>query len=219
LPAFVVSEKGDGAVSIRKGWAVGAVLASMALLAGCSSGSSTSGTTSAAATSSSSAASSSAASSSAASSGTAGGTDTTLDAASVTWFETMCQGLAPLGDIQKEATSSTTAGEAASALAQAGTAMTETADQLSQLPPPNVDGGSALATSVVTGLKDFGTTFSDFSVRAAALKEGDTAALQQFGTDLQTALSATSPLGDAQPSAEVQAEVRKLPACQAIFGS
>jgi len=97
--------------------------------------------------------------------------------------------------------------------------MTDTADQLSQLPPPAVDGGDALATSVVAGLKDFGTTFSDFSVRAAALKEGDTAALQQFGTDLQTALSASSPLGDAQPSAEVQAQVRKLPACQSVFGS
>jgi hypothetical protein len=198
-------------VSFRRGWTVGAVLASVVLLAGCSSGSSSSGTTSATATTSSAAASSAA-------SGT-GGTATSLDADSVTWFETMCQGLAPLSDIQKEATASTTAGEAAAALAQAGTAMTDTADQLSQLPPPAVDGGDALATSVVAGLKDFGTTFSDFSVRAAALKEGDTAALQQFGTDLQTALSASSPLGDAQPSAEVQAQVRKLPACQSVFGS
>ena len=198
-------------MSFRRGWTVGAVLASVVLLAGCSSGSSSSGTTSAAATTSSAAASSAA-------SGT-GGTATALDADSVTWFETMCQGLAPLSDIQKEATASTTAGEAAAALAQAGTAMTDTADQLSQLPPPAVDGGDALATSVVAGLKDFGTTFSDFSVRAAALKEGDTAALQQFGTDLQTALSASSPLGDAQPSAEVQAQVRKLPACQSVFGS
>ena len=198
-------------MSFRRGWTVGAVLASVVLLAGCSSGSSSSGTTSAAATTSSAAASSAA-------SGT-GGTAIALDADSVTWFETMCQGLAPLSDIQKEATASTTAGEAAAALAQAGTAMTDTADQLSQLPPPAVDGGDALATSVVAGLKDFGTTFSDFSVRAAALKEGDTAALQQFGTDLQTALSASSPLGDAQPSAEVQAQVRKLPACQSVFGS
>ena len=130
----------------------------------------------------------------------------------------MCQGLAPLEDIQKDASASTTAGEAATALAQAGSAMTDTANQLSELPPPNVENGEALATSVVTGLTDFGTTFSDFSVRAAALKEGDTAALQQFGTDLQSALSATSPLGDAQPSAEVQAQVRKLPACQSVFG-
>ena len=198
-------------MSFRRGWTVGAVLASVVLLAGCSSGSSSSGTTSAAATTSSAAASSAASG--------AGGTAAALDADSVTWFETMCQGLAPLSDIQKEATASTTAGEAAAALAQAGTAMTDTADQLSQLPPPAVDGGDALATSVVAGLKDFGTTFSDFSVRAAALKEGDTAALQQFGTDLQTALSASSPLGDAQPSAEVQAQVRKLPACQSVFGS
>ena len=198
-------------MSFRRGWIAGAVLASVVLLAGCSSGSSSSGTTPAAVTTSGAAASSAA-------SGT-GGTDTTLDADSVTWFETMCQGLAPLSDIQKEATASTTAGEAAAALAQAGSAMTDTADQLSQLPPPSVDGGDALATSVVAGLKDFGTTFSDFSVRAAALKEGDTAALQQFGTDLQTALSASSPLGDAQPSAEVQAQVRKLPACQSVFGS
>ena len=198
-------------MSFRRGWTVGAVLVSVVLLAGCSSGSSSSGTTSAAATTSSAAASSAASG--------AGGTAAALDADSVTWFETMCQGLAPLSDIQKEATASTTASEAAAALAQAGTAMTDTADQLSQLPPPAVDGGDALATSVVAGLKDFGTTFSDFSVRAAALKEGDTAALQQFGTDLQTALSASSPLGDAQPSAEVQAQVRKLPACQSVFGS
>ncbi len=203
-------------MSIRKGWAVGAVLASMAVLAGCSSGSSSSGTTSAAASTSSSAAASSSASSRATSD--SAGTDSTLDAASATWFETMCQGLAPLEDIQKDASASTTAGEAATALAQAGSAMTDTANQLSELPPPNVENGEALATSVVTGLKDFGTTFSDFSVRAAALKEGDTAALQQFGTDLQSALSATSPLGDAQPSAEVQAQVRKLPACQSVFG-
>jgi hypothetical protein len=209
-------------VSIRQGGTVGAVLVALTLLAGCSSGSSSSGTPSAAATTTSAAATTTSAASSAAGSSAAAdssGTDTTLDAASVTWFETMCQGLAPLTDIQKEATASTTAGEAAAALAQAGSAMTDTADQLSQLPPPNVENGDALATSVVTGLKDFGMTFSDFSVRAAALKEGDTAALQQFGTDLQSALSSTSPLGDAQPSAEVQAQVRKLPACQTVFGS
>lgn len=203
-------------MTIRRGWAVAAALASVVLVAGCSSGSSSTGSTSAAATTSSVTTSGAAASSAGSASGAA---VSTLDAASVTWFETMCQGLAPLSDIQQEATASTTAGEAAGALAQAGSAMTDTATALAELPPPNVEGGAALATSVVAGLKDFGMTFSDFSVQAAALKEGDTAALQQFATDLQTALAASSPLGDAQPSAEVQAQVRTLPACKAVFGS
>lgn len=200
-------------MAIRRGWAAGAALASVVLMAGCSSGSGSSGTTAAASTSTSSAATSSAAATA------ASGGEASLDAQSVTWFETMCDGLAPLSGIQQKATASTTGAEAASALADAGTAMTDTATQLSELPPPNVENGEALATSVVAGLKGFGTTFSDFSARAATLKEGDTAGLQQFATDLQTALSSSSPLGTVPPSAEVQAQVRKLPSCQAAFGS
>ena len=52
----------------------------------------------------------------------------------------------------------------------------------------------------------------------ARLKEGDTAAQQQFITDFKAAAS-TSPLLNAEPSADVQAEVKKIPACQDVFGS
>lgn len=182
-------------------------------MAGCSSGSNSSGTSSAAASSVASSPATSAKATTA-----AGGGATSLDAQSVTWFETMCQGLEPLTSFEGKLGQNSTAGEISSSLAELGTAMTDTAKELSELPPPTVEGGDELAQRVVAGLDDFGTTFSDFSTRAVSLKEGDTAAAQQFVTDLQNAVAA-SPIADAQPSAEVQAEVRKIPACQGTFGS
>ena len=126
--------------------------------------------------------------------------------------------MAPLGSLEQTLDGATTSGELATAMAQVGEALTDTASQLSELPPPNVEGGDQLATTVIDGLDQFGTTFSDFSVRAAGLKEGDTAAQQQFITDFKAAAS-TSPLLNAEPSADVQAEVKKIPACQDVFGS
>lgn len=142
-----------------------------------------------------------------------------LDDTTVVWFETVCQGLAPLPGQEQQALSAADIGSAAAVLSEATATVTDTAGQLNQLAPPTFDGGPALASAAVQGLTDFGQTLSDFGARAADLPEGDTAGFAQFGTDLQSALAATSPLGDAQLPPDVAAQVRSIPACGTLFGS
>lgn len=140
-----------------------------------------------------------------------------LDPTSVVWFESVCQGLAPLSGLEQQATAAPTAVVAAQVLGEAGTVVTDTASAVNQLAPPAVDGGPALAVAVVQGLTDFGQTLSDFGARATGLPETDTAGFQQFNTDLQSALASTSPLGDAQLSPDVAAQVRMVPTCESLF--
>lgn len=206
-------------MTIRRGWAVGAVLASMVVLAGCSSGSSSSATTSAATTSS--VMTSSAVSSAAGGSGattTVGGDATEFDAQTVTWFDTMCTGMEPLADLQQSASSLTTTAQLGSAMSTIGTSMTETASKLAALPAPTFEGGDTVAQTVQTGLASFGQTFTDFSKRAAELKDGDTAALQQFQSDLAAEVS-KSPIANLDATADVQAAIKQIPSCRPLFGS
>ena len=151
--------------------------------------------------------------------GGSGATASGLDDTSTVWFETVCQGLAPLPGQEQQALAATDIGAAATALSEATATVTGTAGQLNQLAPPTVDGGPALASAAVQGLTDFGQTLSDFGARAADLSGSDTAGFQQFGTDLQSALASTSPLGDAKPAPDVAAQVRSIPGCETLFGS
>lgn len=142
-----------------------------------------------------------------------------LDDTSLVWFETVCQGLAPLPGQEQQALAATDIGTAATVLSAATATVNDTAGSLNQLAPPTIDGGPALATAVAQGLSDFGQTLSDFGARAAELSGGDPAGFQQFGGDLQSALASTSPLGDARLPPEVAAQVRAVPGCGAVFGS
>lgn len=142
-----------------------------------------------------------------------------LDGTTVMWFETVCQGLAPLPGQEQQALAATDIGSAGTVLSEATATVTDTAGQLNQLAPPTFDGGPALASAAVQGLTDFGQTLSDFGARAVELSGGDTAGFQQFGSDLQSALASTSPLGDAQLPPEVAAQVRSIPGCETLFGS
>ena len=153
-------------MTIRRGWAAGAVLASVVVLAGCSSGSSSSGTTSAATTSP-------PASSTVGGSGattTVGGDSTEFDAQTITWFDTMCTGIEPLAELQQSASSLTTTAQLSSAMSTIGTSMTETSSKLAALPAPTFEGGDTVAETVQTGLASFGQTFTDFSKRGKSSK-------------------------------------------------
>lgn len=151
--------------------------------------------------------------------GGSGATPSGLDDTSVVWFETLCQGLAPLPGQEQQALAATDIGAAATALSEATATVTGTAGQLNQLAPPTVDGGPALASAAVQGLTDFGQTLSDFGARAADLPAGDGAGFQQFNADLQSALASTAPLGDAKPAPDLAAQVRSIPGCETLFGS
>lgn len=199
---------------IRRGWiATGAVVAAVTLLAGCSSGSGSTGTTASSASGASAPASSAAMSSGQDTTGgaatTVGGDVTEFDAQTTTWFDTFCTGMAPLQDLSNISTA-TSNQQISDALSTAGTAFQDTAGKLSALPAPTFDGGDQLARTVQSGLESFGQTFVDFSSQAAQLKEGDTAALQQFETDLESEMS-QSPIADLQLGAGAQAQAKKIP--------
>ncbi len=99
--------------------------------------------------------------------------------------------------------------------------MTETADQLSQLPPPNVDGGSALATSVVTGLKDFRHDLLRLQRarrRAEGVRHRSPAAVRHGPADRAVGDIAARRRLDRRPRCW-QAECASSRRAQAIFGS
>lgn len=200
-------------MTIRRGWmTVAAVGTSLVLLAGCSSGSNSAGTTATTSVATSGAANPSDAVT------TVGGDTTEFDDRTTTWFDTMCTGMEPLTGLQDGSTPVNSAADLSAAMADVGTSMQDTASQLSALPPPSFEGGDTLASTVQSGLQSFGQTFTDFSTRAAELNDGDTAGQQQFLSDLQAEI-ADSPIAKLDATPEVQAQIKKIPACQPFFGS
>lgn len=201
---------------VRRGWmATGAVVAAVLLLAGCGSGSNSTGTS----TTSTSAVSS--AQSSTATSGavtTVGGDVTEFDTQTTTWFDTMCTGIAPLSELSSSLSTAASTADLSTTMTSVGTAFTDTALKLQDLPAPTFDGGDALAQTVEQGLQNFGQTFVDFGVRAAQLKDGDSAGLQQFQNDLQSEL-ADSPVTQLDATPAVQQQIQKIPSCEPYFGS
>ncbi|WP_395728757.1 hypothetical protein [Nakamurella sp.] len=211
-------------MTIRRGWAVGAVLASMVVLAGCSSGSSSSGTTSTASssTASSSTASSTTSSATAESSfeasrpvatTTVGGDATSLDEQSTAWFSALCTGMAPLGDL----TNASTQQEVSDAMIAAGEAFRSTGETLGTLPPPTFDGGDVLAENTQSGFQVAATAFTDLGNKVLEIKDGDTAGQQQIAKDLQAAAQDT-PIAQMQLTPALTAAVQQIPACQKVFG-
>lgn len=189
------------------------------VLAGCSSGNSDgTSTTSAAATTS---AATSAESSAASSSG--GGAGTELDAQSVTWFDTLCSGVAPIVELAASADTNGLSDAAAQQkgvelISQFGTALTDTGSALDGTPPPTFDGGDAFATSITSGLSDSGAQMGELATTFGAIDPADTAALEaavkELPTQLSTALQPISAIGDLDPS--ISAAVQEVPACKAL---
>ncbi len=217
---------------------VGAAAAALVLLVGCGSDSSSSGTTTSAAMSATSSAATSSASSAkpsttksssaAAESSdeletsfsapspttTVGGDTTSLDAQSTTWFDTMCTGMAPLTSLQNV----TSQQELSDAMTQAGQAFQATGSQLATLPPPTFDGGTELAQSATSGFQSFGQTFIDFGQKVLDIDDNDTAAQQQFTSDLAAA-AATSPVAQIRLTPALTQAVQAIPSCQSLFSS
>ncbi|AZI59258.1 hypothetical protein EH165_15045 [Nakamurella antarctica] len=178
---------------------------------------------------SSSSASSSTASSSTASSSTASPTtssssatldpsagDGTLDAPTAQWFDTFCSGILPLSTLQDSLGGITgdAAGIAkvATAIGDAGTALTTTAAALSALPPPTIPGGEELASKVVPTFTQLGTTFTTIGTQLAT---GDMEGL----SGLSASMMADNPMSDLSGfkiSPETTAAIGKIPSCSTI---
>jgi hypothetical protein len=145
---------------------------------------------------------------------TVGGDATTLDAQSTAWFETFCTGLQPLNALRNVDSQQ----GLADAMTQAGQAFQATAAQLATLPPPTFEGGSELSQTSQAAMQSFGQTFTEFGQRVLTIKDGDTAAQQQFQQDLQAA-AAESPAAQIKLNPELTKAVQQIPACQTLGSS
>ena len=139
---------------------------------------------------------------------TAGGDTTELDETSTTWISTVCTGLAPVSDLSNMQMDSPE--EAASALGELGSALTGTADELTQLEPPTFEGGAELADRITAAFKDLGASMTEASEAAAG---GDTAALQEAVGSIMSSENVQQ-LGSIGTTPEIQAAVAEIPACQ-----
>lgn len=240
-----------------------AIAACAVLIAGCSSGDPDTATPSPSAPSSADGSSSAAPSSAATTGGTAtsgdisasGGTGTAdvpgtsadgssgtptggdpapeLDAPTVSWFDTFCAGLAPLGtlDLSEEVNSGPTdAPDPAdpdnsnqkqtlvSNVSAAAAAFSQTSQALAAQEPPTFDGGAEFATAAVSGLGAAGEQISAAVTTFDAVPAGATDEYWAAKNALRTAaLGALAPLQTlAEPPADVQGGVRQIPSCQAL---
>lgn len=203
----------------RGGLVPGIAIVAALLVVGCGSGSgaaTTSSATSAAPTSAATSADASGATdvSTPSPTTTVGGAATTLDAQSTTWFDTMCTGMAPLADLRDVDSKQ----ELSDAMTAAGQAFQQTGAQLATIPPPTFEGGEELAQTAQTGLQSFGQTFIDFGQRVLEIADGDTAAQEQFKTDLEQA-AADSPVAQLQLTPDLAEQVRAIPSCRSLFGN
>jgi hypothetical protein len=236
-----------------------AIAACSVLIVGCSSGTADTATPSPGATTtadrSGSAAPSSAATSGGTGTGTSGGPATTdaqgtsaddpsgaptggdpapdLDAPTVSWFDTFCAGLAPLGtlDLSEEVNSGPTdAPDPAdpdnsiqkqtlvSSVSAAAAAFSQTSQALAAQEPPTFDGGAEFATAAVSGLGAAGEQISAAVTTFDTVPAGATDEYWAAKNALRTAaLSALAPLQTlTEPPADVQGGVRQIPSCQAL---
>ncbi len=156
-----------------------------------------------------------------------------LDAPTVSWFDTFCAGLAPLGTLDlSEAVNSgpTDAPDPAdpdnsiqkqtlvSSVSAAAAAFSQTSQALAAQEPPTFDGGAEFATAAVSGLGAAGQQISAAVTTFDAVPAGATGEYWAAKNALRTAaLGALAPLQTlAEPPADVQGGVRQIPSCQAL---
>lgn len=155
-----------------------------------------------------------------------------LDAASTTWFQTMCTGAAPLVEALKEAQTAVQGGAtdpkgAQSAVAElfgaAADTATSTAATLSTLPPPGVSGGPTLAAQFPPLLTSIGASLAsataEFKAANVTDKDSFDAAMSALNGKLAAALAplsgAMATLSTTIPP-DVQTAVTALPECAFI---
>lgn len=140
-----------------------------------------------------------------------------LDEASVAWFDTFCTGLKPLTDLSSMGADMggtsgspdmTKAGEQVSA---AGTALSDTAGKLADLPAPGFEGGADFATKSVAGLKELGSVFTEAGKKIAA---GDQSGLSDMAGQMNS--DALTELGKIDATDATKAAIAKIPSCQSM---
>ncbi len=204
------------------------IAAGVLLVAGCSS-SDSGGTSTAAATTTTSAASSMAQDSTAASDETSAGTSagtgdaTALDAQSTAWFETLCNGVAPVAELAQTADTSGLSDAAAQQkgvelITEFGAALSDTGTALADAPPPTFEGGEEFAATMTSGLTESGAQMATLAQSFGAIDPTDTAALKAAVTslsdDLSTAVAPLSAIGDLDPA--ISDAAQQIPACAAL---
>ncbi len=155
-------------------------------------------------------------------SGSASVAPAALDEQTTTWFTTLCEGVAPIGELANLDTSGQDAATAqktgVQALQQFGTVLSETSAKLAAAQPPTFEGGTEFANQVTSGLAESGPKLTALAQSFGAIDPKDTAGLQQAFQGLSGELSsAIAPLQELQqlPPAVSEA-VKKIAACQAL---
>lgn len=157
-----------------------------------------------------------------------GSTDTgsgSADGQSVTWFETLCAGVAPLKALQNigsEIDQSDPLGslkKIAPKFSAAGKSLTETSEKLGALPAPTFEGGDAYAQQVTESFSTIGQKLADLGTKLVDLDPSDPSSaseLTDIGTTLTDAAKPLQQLGDLP--ADGKAALLKAPSCQALTG-
>jgi hypothetical protein len=152
----------------------------------------------------------------------------TLDARTITWFETLCTGLAPV----KDAGTSITGGASSDPKAQLdasvgafnsiGDALSATASSLKGLPAPTFDQGDQIASTMVTVLTRAGPEVKESAQKLSATPPTDeatvTAAIQQAATEMTNSVSGLN-AATYQLDKHTLAAIKAIPSCAAMgFG-
>ncbi len=162
-------------------------------------------------------------------SGSSGSTDPSvvpanLDAQSKTWFTTLCDGVAPIGQLQNLDTAGQDAAAAqktgVQALQQFATVLSDTSARLKSTPPPTFEGGTDFANQMVSGLSESGPKLAALAKSFGTINPSNTAALQQAVSGLSGELSsAIAPLQSlTQLPPDVSAAAQQIPACKSLNG-
>jgi hypothetical protein len=157
-------------------------------------------------------------------SGSASVAPANLDEQTKTWFTTLCEGVAPIGELANLDTSGQDAATAqktgVTALQQFATVLTDTSTKLKSTPPPTFEGGTEFANQVSSGLAESGPKLAAVATKFAAISPSDTAALKQAFEGLSGELSsAIAPLQQlSQLPPDVSAAAKEIPACKSLNG-
>ena len=147
-----------------------------------------------------------------------------LDTQTVAWFGTLCTGLArsiqsldPAGSGLSDP--SLSQATIVGGVQAAGASFGATAASLVTIPPPTFEGGTDLASTVMTGLNAAATAFPQSAATFAALELSDpagmAAAKKTLQTELQTALATPLQAIDELPPG-LRSAVGLIPACKAL---
>lgn len=147
-----------------------------------------------------------------------------LDAQTVAWFTTLCEGVAPIGKLSNLNTSGQDAATAqktgVDALKKFGAVLSDTSAKLKSAPPPTFAGGTDFADQMASGLEASGPQLAAVAQSFGAINPKDTAALKQAVTGLPDQLQqAVAPLKKlTELPADVSAAAQQIPACASLNG-